>query len=95
MAQRVRANIELKMQNYEAARIALLAARDGFGQCNMRLYRNTAEAKLCEISGVLKSDDLNWCRTGLSLKKSRILKPSLGCTTLAEAKADMVKMDLK
>ena len=56
MAQRVRANVELKKQNFEAAKIALLAARDGFEQCNMRLYENTAEAKLCEITGQLESE---------------------------------------
>ena len=56
MAQRVQANIELKKQNFEAAKIALLAARDGFERCKMRLDRNTAEAKLCEVSGVLETE---------------------------------------
>ncbi len=56
MAQRVRANLELKKQNFEAAKVSLRAARDGFEQCNMQLYKNTAEAKLCEITGQLQTE---------------------------------------
>ena len=55
MAQRVVACLALKKQNYDTAKIALLAARDGFEQSKMRLFQYTAEAKLCEISGKLET----------------------------------------
>jgi len=55
MAQKIRAGIELKKQNLEAATIALTAARDGFKQCNMQHYQHPAEAKLCEITGKLET----------------------------------------
>lgn len=51
MAQKLRANMELKKQNFEAAEVALLAARDGFRQCNLQHYQYTTEAKLFEITG--------------------------------------------
>jgi len=56
MAHKIRAVVELKKQNFKAAETALLAARDGFKQCNMRHYQYTAEAKLCEISGQLETE---------------------------------------
>lgn len=56
MAQRVRASLEIAKLNFEAAKDALVAARDGFEQCDLKLFQSTAEAKLCEISGELQSD---------------------------------------
>ena len=55
MAQKIRAGLELKKQNLEAATLALTAARDGFKQCNMQHYQYSAEAKLCEITGKLET----------------------------------------
>ena len=55
MAQKIRAGIELKKQNLEAATLALTAARDGFKQCNMEHFQYPAEAKLCEITGQLET----------------------------------------
>jgi hypothetical protein len=55
MAKQVLANVELKKQNINAAKVALLDARDGFEQCSMRLFQHTAEAKLCEITGQLET----------------------------------------
>ena len=56
MAQRVRACLELKKQNFAAAKISLLAARDGFEQCKMEFFQYAAEEKLCEISGEIGTE---------------------------------------
>ena len=56
LAHRLRASLEITKLNFDAAKAALAAARDGFEQCNMKLFQSTAEAKLCEISGELQTD---------------------------------------
>lgn len=67
MADKLRAGMELKKQNYKEAEAALLAARDGFRQCNLHHYEFTTEAKLCEITGETKTkrfeDVQDWFRS--------------------------------
>jgi tetratricopeptide (TPR) repeat protein len=55
-AEKLRAGIELKNQNLQAAEVALIAARDGFRECNLQHYQFTAEAKLCEITGATDTE---------------------------------------